>query len=278
MTAAEGEGAEALQTLLANPEPGARQRALAALAGLTVAAASALAEHGTVAADLVAMLANERRTEQRRTADILAPLLGGSPALVAALRTALAATNARLRWGAAYTLGRGLPPGPELWPAARETLALDDGDQRWAAAELACAVARRHPAVLAEIRAALCAESATLRKMCLYCLRDLGVADATGVARELLADGDAGVRLAALSTVARTPPGSPDAHATAARLLPLLDGDPEPGVRRATAATLGKLGVASEPVLERLRAAAGSSDPSLARAARSATTTLTGTA
>jgi len=197
-----------------------------------------------------------------------------STPLGTALHEALAAADARLRWGAAYTLGRGLPAGPELWPAARETLALDDGDQRWAAAELACAVARAHPAVLAEIRAALRAESATLRKMCLYCLRDLGVADTGNAARELLADPDGGVRLAALSAVARTAPGSADAHLTAARLTPLLDGDPDPGVRRAVAATLGKLGVTTAAVLDGLRAAAASADPSLARAARTARAAL----
>jgi len=251
----------------------ARRRLLDQLAAQPRADALARVD-GDLADVLVASLASERRSEQRHAAEVIARLAPDSAALLAALRRALGDASARLRWGAAYTLGHALPPGPELWPAARETLELDDGDQRWAAAELACAIARAHPSVLVEIRQELGASSATLRKMCLYCLRDLGEADAPRWARALLDDGDAGVRLAALATVARATPASEDARAAAERLAAMLPDDPDLGVRRAAAATLGKLGAASITVLAALRTAAAASDASLARAALGALRTL----
>lgn len=224
----------------------------------------------TLADALVSALAAERRGTQRHAAEVLGGLAGGSPPLRRALQRALSSTSARLRWGAAYTLGRALPPGPELWPAALETLALDDGDQRWAAAELACAIARRHHEVLEAIRGELGSASATRRKMCLYCLRDLGDPDAPRLAIGVLADADTGVRLAALATIARIEPGCAAAHAAAAAVAAMLAADGDPGVRRAAAATLGKLGAPGPAVLAALRASSASSDASLARAARGA--------
>jgi len=215
---------------------------------------------------LVLALAADHRTDQRRAAEALGNLVAASPALQRALRRALEANDPRLRWGAAFTLGRALEPGPELWPAALETLTLDDGDQRWAAAELACAIARREPSIHAAIRAELRAASATRRKMCLYCLRDLGDPEAPALAAALLADPDPGVRLAALALLARVEPAS--ASAVAGAIAALLESDLDPGVRRAAAATLGKLGVAATSVVGAMRVAAGAADPSLARAAR----------
>lgn len=240
--------------------------AIERLAQLGPDAARSIEDDG--ADQLVLALAAEHRTDQRRAAEALGALAAASPPLQRALRRALDAADPRLRWGAAFALGRGLAPGPELWPAALETLTLDDGDQRWAAAELACAIARRHPEVHAAIRAELGAASATRRKMCLYCLRDLGDREAPALAATLLADPDAGVRLAALALVARVEPASATAGKLAGAIAALLEGDADPGVRRAAAATLGKLGTPAALVLAALRAAAASADPSLARAAR----------
>lgn len=231
----------------------------------------AIARLDDVLADaLVTALAAERRGQQRHAAEVLGGLAGDAAPLRRALQRALSSTSARLRWGAAYTLGRALPPGPELWPAALETLALDDGDQRWAAAELACAIARRHREVLDAIRGELGSPSATRRKMCLYCLRDLGDPDAPRLAIALLSDADAGVRLAALATIARVEPGGAAACAAAEAIAGMLAADADAGVRRAAAATLGKLGAPRPAVLAALRAASTSTDASLARAARGA--------
>ena len=164
-----------LAAALASGDPATRSKALSSLAARLRVVEGPVAIDDAVASALLIPLGSTSRTEQRHTADLVAPLVTVAGALLAALRGALASPDARLRWGAAYALGRALPPTRELWPSALETMRLDDGDQRWAAAELACRIARNDATILAEIRAALADPSPTLRKMLLYCLRDLGV-------------------------------------------------------------------------------------------------------
>jgi HEAT repeat protein len=265
------DGAEdgALATRLAAPDPTLRASALAQLEERTRRDGAAAID-APIAHALLVPLGSVSRTEQRHTADLVAPLVGDAPALLAVLRGALAAPDARLRWGVAYTLGRALPPGPELWPSTLETLRLDDGDQRWAAAELACRIVRTAPEVLDELRHTLTDPSPTLRKMVLYCLRDLRDPGTMTAAGRLLADADVGVRLAALAAVAAVGPeqaSAADRRRAAHDVAAALAHDPDPGVRRAAAATLGKLGVGEPAVADVLRAAAAASDASLARAA-----------
>jgi HEAT repeat protein len=266
----EAHGAAQLAALLVVSDPALRADALARLAERT-RRGGPTAIDATIAHALLVPLGSASRTEQRHTADLMAPLVAGAPALLAVLRQALAAPEARLRWGAAYTLGRALPPGPELWPSALETMRLDDGDQRWAAAELACRIARSDPEVRHELRRALDDPSPTLRKMVLYCLRDLRDPATSASAGRLLADADAGVRLAALAALAAVGPAQaadPEQHRAAHDVATLLASDPDAGVRRAAAATLGKLGIAEPAIVEALSAATGAPDASLARAAR----------
>jgi len=222
---------------------------------------------------LVALLGDASRTRQRRAADAIGALFTDVPALERELSRSLASPEARLRWGAAYTLGRAASPRADIWPPVREALAREDGDQRWAAAELACRLAREHASVLQEIRDGLSSPSPTLRRMLLYCLRDLAVPDLARAACGALADPDSGVRLAALSALTRAPLAG-ESTICAEAVAALLEAEPEPGVRRAAAAALGKLGVASAPVLEALSRAAASDDASLARVAAAARTQL----
>lgn len=224
-----------------------------------------------LAGALVLQLGDPSRTRQRRAADALGPLVRHAPALAEALRGALAALDPRLRWGAAYTLGHAIqPPTEDLWPAVRETLSLDDGDQRWAAAELTCELARHHPAIRDDVAETARSGSPTMRRMLLYCLRDLRDPDLLGVATASLDDDDSGVRLAALAAGAQSERSEAESASLAERIATLVDGDPDPGVRRAAAATLGRLGCASERAVASLRAAAASTDASLVRAAEAA--------
>lgn len=224
-----------------------------------------------MAGALVLLLGDPSRTRQRRAADALKGLVADTPALADALQSALTALDPRLRWGAAYTIGHALhPPAENLWPAVRETLSLDDGDQRWAAAELTCELARHHPTVRDDVLAAVSEGSATMRRMLLYCLRDLEDPDLRGVVEARLEDEDAGVRLAALSAgVQAVRPGAETAT-LAARIAPLVASDPDLGVRRAAAATLGRLGDPTASTLETLENARASNDESLVRAAAAA--------
>ena len=243
-----------------------RGRAFEALERLSAAQRS-LRIDPSVATELARMLDDPSRTRQREVADLLRRWVASAPALEQALRTALAALEPRLRWGAAYTLGHALPSPPtELWPIVRETLALEDGDQRWAAAELACSLARAHRSVRDEILAAVDSGSASVRRMLLYCLRDLGDEDLAGVARRRLADEDPGVRLAALSAATRCPPGAPaDLGEEISRLV---GEDPDPGVRRAAAVALSRLADPPAQARQVLEGAARSTDEAMVRAAR----------
>jgi HEAT repeat protein len=193
-----------------------------------------------------------------------------SSELRSALERALGGDDARLRWGAAYTLAAAGALTRGLWPAVRETLALEDGDQRWAAAEITCRLVTAHPGMSDEVRGALGDDNPVLRKMALYCLRDLGVSDLSRVAYQSLPDPEPGVRLAALSALARARPEGADAATCAEAASRLVVEDPDAGVRRAAAATLGMLGVSSDVVTAALARAVASDDPSLARAAAGA--------
>lgn len=228
---------------------------------------SALASDGSVANALVAALDHSHRTHQRRVAETLLALLPAAPALRSALVAALdAGASPRLRWGAAYVLGRAGSPPREVWPAASEAMALADGDQRWAAAELACVAVRTHPDLRTALVAGLDAESATLRKMTLYCLRDLRDPEGASLARARLHDVDAGVRLAALAALGSAEPSEASALAIGER----VEADADLGVRRAAAAILARVGIDHPELRTILERAATASDASLARAAKAA--------
>ena len=253
-----------------------RARAVAELAEADETALAALVDP-TLAALLVAPLGSPSRSEQRHAAEALAPLVARAPALAAELDRAVVSPHARMRWGAAFTIGRASQTPPaHVWSAVREAMALDDGDQRWAASELACRLARHHPAVLGELRSAIAHSSAVMRKMALYCLREVRPADLARIGRSALVDPDQGVRLAALAALVDAPGENDERVASARAIAALPSDDPSPGVRRAAAAALGKLGASSPEVSAALDRAAASTDASLARAARYARAKLAG--
>jgi HEAT repeat protein len=264
------EGLERAELLAALGGDGdARRRALSLLAACTPEDRRRLLDR-EVAKGLVSLLADASRTRQRQAADGMRTLLGEATPLGEVLREALLAPDARLRWGAAYTLGHAVPPPRAIWPAVWETLGLTDGDQRWAAAELACKLARHHPDVLDDLRAALPTGSPVQRKMVLYCLRDLGADEAASLSMERLQDPDAGVRLAALSVISCAAFSAEQRDACADAVARLVVEDAAPGVRRAAAVTLGKLGARTLAACSALEQAASGEDESLARAASAA--------
>ena len=223
----------------------------------------------------VAMLGDIGRTAQRRLSEVLQPLARIHPGCREALEAALESPMPSLRWGAAYTLGHACGVSRALAKAILEMLGEEDGDSRWAAAELACALARQEADFADELRSATRADRAALRRMALYCLRDLEVSDLADLARERLDDPDLHGRLAGLSalTAARLTPE--EADATVADLGHMVAADPEPGARRAAAVALGRIAAAANPAPRAaaatvLEAAAASEDSSLARAARKA--------
>jgi HEAT repeat protein len=102
--------------------------------------------------------------------------------------------------------------------------------------------------------------------MALYCLRDLGQtsSDAQAVYLASLNDADPMVRLSGLSCLGKLRLASTEARTS---LLRLLEIDPDWGVRRATAVTLGQIGDTAPLVIEALTKAAQADDVALSKAA-----------
>lgn len=217
---------------------------------------------------LVACLAFPRKAVQRPAAEACAALQAAGAPLRPLLVAALVAGDERLRWGAAFALGRADDDPREALPAALAALGSGDGDVRWAAAEIVQRLARRHPEVVRDLVESVAGEPPERRKMALYCLRDLQVADAaaTRAASRALGDADEGVVLAALSTAARLAPGDED---VVARTIVLLT-SANPRLQRAAATALAHIGPGLAQVDEALHRAAAGDDPSLRRAAEGA--------
>ena len=214
---------------------------------------------------LVTCLGHPTKAIQRPAADAFRVLAEQGIAVEALLTAALDATDPRLRFGAAYALARLGAPPPAALPALLAALALDDGDVRWAAAELIGRTEPRATAV-AGLLPLVAGGNPPQRKMALYCLRDLEVAgeEVERAALAALDDADGGVRLAAMATLTRLAKSHRSAAATG--ILKALNAE-DPSERRAAAAALGDLGLDTDAVREALEDAARGDDASLRRAA-----------
>jgi HEAT repeat protein len=257
---------EAVLERLRSPDTLVRSGVLADLAAATGALSAA------IALALVDGLASGPKALQRQAADLLGRTEASArPVVLERLRAGCRSEDAGMRWGAAFALGRiGVLEVGMIGPLL-EALESHDGDRRWAAAELVVACGRMHRTAVVDalLGASTRSDSAVLRKMALYALRDL--APEEGSVRDAfvrgLGDGDAGVRMAALSGVCRVEP-PPDGVCTV--VLAMVSGDPEPGVRRAATSALGYVGRGDAAASSALDAAARSDDPGLRRAALTA--------
>jgi hypothetical protein len=215
-------------------------------------------------AALVARLGDASTAVQRRSADALAALAGRGMPVRGPLVAALAAAEPARRWGAAFALSRIGEAPAACVPILLDALGAPDGDRRWAAADLLARTVASG-GVTSALEALAVSGTAPQRKMALYCLRDAGTWSPAAEARALgaLADPDTGVRLAAMSALARR-------SVDRARAVPLILAalaDPDAGVRRAAAAALGTLGQGSADVRAALETAAAATDGALRRAA-----------
>lgn len=213
---------------------------------------------------LCACLGSEPKALQRRAAEACAALHRRGVVVTEMLLAALQAGGRQQRWGAAYALSRLGAAPPQVLPVLLECLGVDDGDLRWAAADILVHM-DPVPERLDALRDLLAAGNAAQRKMAAYCLRDIETRSAA-IEQALCAalhDAEPGVRMAALSSLARLSV----ARAPLAQQVAAMLNDPDTGVQRAAAVVLGTLGEPSAPVLAALRDAAASTDPSLQRAA-----------
>ena len=218
---------------------------------------------------LIENLSSPNKAVQRHCASAIAAAGRSNPTIVPRLLAMLEGPQTSGRWAAAYALGL-IDDALDLRACQplMETMASSDGDLRWAALELIVRLGRRFPS---HIRAALLAlqegDNANGRKMAIYAMRYLGIRDAAALAAasRACAAKDSQVRLAALSFFKEA--GAADGPAIEV-VLACLQNDPDKGVRRAAAYTLGYLGHRSERVMATLREAAGAAnDASLRKAA-----------
>jgi len=212
---------------------------------------------------LCAALADPHKAVQRRAAETAAALTKRGARLGERLRVALDADELRHRWGAVYALSLIGPVPRAALPTLLALLGSDDGDLRWAAAELLKRLAESHREAVVGPLLTIAHAPGAQRKMALYCLRDLAVGSGFGAALAALADAEIETRLAALAVLAQV---HPSAAAAVQHIVPLLD-DADPRMQRAAAATLGSLDVSTHEVIDALRRVESRPDPSLRRAA-----------
>jgi len=227
---------------------------------------------------LMQCLGANRKVLQRRAAEALAAASVHDTRVVEKLRAMLSHHELRARWGAAYALGLvaaddALDLG--AMPSLIEALSSNDGDVRWAAAELVVRLGRRNPDAVSNQLIALARDgNLNARKMALYCLRDIGGPreELLAVAESCCADHQSLLKMAALSLIGRVENPGDRAAALAIRLL---EDDPDRGVRRCAAVALGHIGNRSPKVTEALtRAAKTEGDIYMTRAAQGALTRL----
>jgi hypothetical protein len=212
-----------------------------------------------------------RKAVERRAADAFVAIAARDARAARTLLRVIEGADPRARWTAAYALARcsGGALAEHAVDALFEALANNDGDVRWAAADLIVALGRENrAAIVARLLALANGENPVAQRMALYGLRDLnagGDAMLEAIERASRAD-STHLRLAALAALACL-----KNSAEAVRIaLERLEHDPDAGVRRAAAAALGTVANGSPRALAALTLAASSDDESLARAASSA--------
>jgi HEAT repeat protein len=219
--------------------------------------------------DLLQCLSHTKKAVQRRAAEHLVRFARIQPEIISLLREKLSDSDPRLRWTAAFTLAQLDLSTPLPLSVLLENLGHEESDLRWAAATAVITLGQKHSQIKPDLVRLARQGNPTQRRMSLYCLRDLGWEDLAVIEVFLAATWDeaAGVRLAALSGLAKLKQQNADLLHNVTRLLQT---DPEIGVRRAAAAALGQRGEFSPEVRAALEEAARGVDTSLRKAAEAA--------
>jgi hypothetical protein len=190
-------------------------------------------------AALARLLAHSLKPLRLRAAAILSEAISSRRLPEALCERLLESSKSEVRWGAAFAASRAGMRTKRVLDVAIESLDVEDGDVRWAAASIVTREARESVIVRERLRILSANGSPRGRKMALLCLCDSGVADGV-LYRAALSDDDSFVRLAALTSLART--GDRSAESLAA-IRKVSESDADVRVRRGATAILSRLTV-----------------------------------
>jgi HEAT repeat protein len=224
-------------------------------------------------AALIAGLDHPQKPEIRAAVDALIASAAHEPRLRTLLEQSLGNAQLRNPWAFAYVLGHLPQPSGATLRALLKGLDHGEADIRWAIALLLTRLARTEGSVGNLLLEFSRGGTANQKRMAIYCIRDLQLADEASL-RALLdgsRDSEATVRVAAVTSLkTRT-----DAGACARdRLLELFLTDKDVRVRNAAAITLAQLGSPSEDFIAALRAAENSDNAPLKKAVSAALSLL----
>lgn len=215
---------------------------------------------------LIADLDHADKPTIRAAVDALTVRAAESPAIRELLEQRLAQPGHRNYWPAAYVLGQLPQSSAATIGVLFDALDHPAPDIRWAIALLIIEIARRDgniPNLLIDLCAA---GTANQKRMAIYCLRDLGLADLASLTALLagLADPDPTVRVAAAIALKERKDVNADGKN---RLCEIYMSDADPRARHAAAITLASLGERSEKFIGALKKNTTSKDAQTKKAA-----------
>jgi HEAT repeat protein len=224
-------------------------------------------------ARLLADLDASAKRTIRAAVDALIALAANSGELREILEQELTNRARNNRWPIAYVLATAGQVSPGSLEILLETLGDPDSDIRWAVLLLMVRLGKTDARIPALIGRLLDAGSPTQRRMALYCIRDLSLADDIAIPAFLkgLKDPEALVRVAGIIGLKkRTAPP----ETVTSRMLDLFLHDPDARVRSAAAVVLAELEMASDEFLAGLEVASRSENPQIKKAAIAALSLL----
>jgi HEAT repeat protein len=213
---------------------------------------------------VIECLGDERKAVQRHAAEAASQCARIDSSVVDRLDAVVRTGQWQQRWGAVFALSLFGSVQTSALPTLLEALDRDDGDVRWAAAQLVKELGQRDASmVTAALLEAAREGHMNQRKMSLYILRDLGLQSGSGVALDALHAEAIEVRLAALAALVAL---APDKAVAAGHVVALVN-DEDARMRRVAAAALGRLEVTTDAIISALEAASKTDDAGLRRAA-----------
>ena len=217
-------------------------------------------------ARLLADLETPDKPTLRKAVDALTSMAGDEARIATTLSELLNDRSRKNRWPLAYILASLPSPPPISVAVLIEALDHRDPDIRWAITLLLVRLAKQDRHVLKLLTNLVAEGTPNQRRMAIYSLRDLGLADEESVQAlvDALQDPDPTVRVSAVTSL-RMEPGLSEKRKN--KLLRLFLKDQDLRVRNSAAVTLALLGTPSEQFLSELTKATESDNAQLKKAA-----------